>query len=378
MKATAEKSQKKPSSATTPSKGATKSRRAPRNGKNKSGKKSRATLWIVLAVAAAVLAGAGVWLHNAAFRGYPGTATVRVIVPDSLSDPQLKALLAKDLGTEFGHNVYRLLALRNTDTHRARGYYEIKPGERAWTVASRLHSGTQTPRRLTFNNIRTFRELAEHISSNFIWDTDSFMAVADTLLPSLGFRTPETFPAAFIPDTYEFYYTASPAKVIRTLVDYRNKFWNPERTALAQKLGLTPVEVAIVASIAEEETAKADELPKVARLYLNRIHEKMKLQADPTVKFAIGDFALRRISGDMLKTPSPFNTYLVEGLPPGPIRIADKRAINAVLNAPQHDFLYMCAKPDFSGYHNFTRDYSVHQANARAYQNKLNELNIKK
>ena len=366
MKANSEQSHKKAAPARKTSKAAG------------SPKKSHTVRWVVLSLVAAVLAGAAVWAYNAAFHGYPGTAMVKITIPDSLSAEQFKALLVKDLGTDFGNNVYRIFDFRGGQTHKARGYYEIKPGDRAWSVANRLRSGAQTPRRLTFNNIRTFKELSEHISKNFIWDADSFAAVADSLLPELGFKAPETFIAAFLPDSYEFYYTASPAKVIKTLVDYRDKFWNDERTAKAAKLGLTPVEVAIVASITEEETAKADELPKVARLYLNRIKEKMKLQADPTVKFAIGDFALRRISGNMLKTPSPYNTYQVEGLPPGPIRLADKRAIDAVLNAPQHDYLYMCAKPDFSGYHNFTRDYNAHQANARAYQNKLNELNIKK
>ena len=157
---------------------------------------------------------------------------------------------------------------------------------------------------------------------------------------------------------------------------YRNEWWNAERVARAHALGLTPVEVATVASIVEEETAKADERGKVARLYINRLRKGMRLQADPTVKFASRRFDLRRIAGDVLKTDSPYNTYMVQGLPPGPIRVASKSAIEAVLDAPEHDYIYMCAKNDFSGYHDFAVDYATHQANARRYQAELNKRNI--
>jgi UPF0755 protein len=131
-----------------------------------------------------------------------------------------------------------------------------------------------------------------------------------------------------------------------------------------------------VASIVEEETAKSDERPKVARLYLNRLAKGMKLQADPTVKFAVGDFSLQRITGKHIATDSPYNTYRVNGLPPGPIRIVDRRTVDDVLNAPQHGYIYMCAKEDFSGYHNFATDFATHQANARRYQAELNKRNI--
>lgn len=207
--------------------------------------------------------------------------------------------------------------------------------------------------------------------------TDSaFIAACDSVLQPLGFNR-EGYPAAFLPDSYEFYWSDPATKVVSKLVDVRNQFWTDERRQKAKTLGLTPVEVATVASIIEEETAKKDEKPKVARLYLNRIAKGMPLQADPTVKFAVGDFSLRRIKGEHLKADSPYNTYRSRGLPPGPIRIPERTAIDDVLNAPVHPYLYMCAKEDFSGYHNFAEDYATHMANARRYQSALNARGIK-
>ena len=160
-------------------------------------------------------------------------------------------------------------------------------------------------------------------------------------------------------------------------MDYRNRFWDKSRRSKAARLGLTPAEVATIASIVEEETAKTDEKPKVARLYLNRLQKGIKLQADPTVKFASGDFSLRRITGKHLAIESPYNTYKISGLPPGPIRVPASSTLDAVLNAPNHNYIYMCAKEDFSGYHNFASDYATHQANARRYQAELNRRGIR-
>ncbi len=157
---------------------------------------------------------------------------------------------------------------------------------------------------------------------------------------------------------------------------FSDSFWNSDRKEKAEKLGLTPDEVIALAAIVEGETAKADEKGKVARLYMNRLKQHIKLQADPTVKFALGDFALRRLRLADTRIESPWNTYYVEGLPPGPICIPEKSSIDAVLDAPEHDYIYMCAKEDFSGYHNFAVDYSEHEANAKRYQNALNERNI--
>lgn len=204
-----------------------------------------------------------------------------------------------------------------------------------------------------------------------------FIAALDSLLPSAGFKSRDSYTAAFLPDTYEFYWTASAASTARKLLETRNAFWNDERRAKARKLGLTPVEAATLASIAEEETNNRDERATVARLYLNRVHKGMRLQADPTIKFALGDFSLRRIRGEHLNVNSPFNTYVNPGIPPGPIRVAEARTIDALLNSAPHDYIYMCAKEDFSGTHNFASDYATHCKNARRYQQALNRRNIR-
>ncbi|MEG0253878.1 MAG: endolytic transglycosylase MltG, partial [Muribaculaceae bacterium] len=150
-----------------------------------------------------------------------------------------------------------------------------------------------------------------------------------------------------------------------------------ERISKAKALGLTPFEITTLASIVEEETSKSDERGKVARLYLNRLAKGMLLQADPTVKFAIGDFSIKRVTKEHLRVQSPYNTYVNAGLPPSPIRFPEKSTIDAVLNAPAHDYTFMCAKEDFSGYHNYTTSFSVHLANARIYQAALNARGIK-
>ena len=208
-------------------------------------------------------------------------------------------------------------------------------------------------------------------------DSADFAAAADSLLPAKGFR-PAEYAAAFMPDTYEYYWTAGAERVINSMLDARNRFWNQERLDKANRLGLTPAQVAIVASIVEEETARTDERPMVARLYLNRLAKGMKLQADPTVKFALGDFGLRRILARHLTVDSPYNTYKIDGLPPGPIRIVEGSSIDAVLDAPAHSYIYMCARADFSGYHDFATSYDRHRINAARYQRALDSRGIQR
>lgn len=331
---------------------------------------------VVAAIVAVVAVIAGAVAERTAFSRFGGEEPVRIFIPHGASAEAVADTLQLRLGDDFGRKLARVLALRDADPAKAYGSYVITPGDRVWSVANRLRTGTQTPVKVSFNNIRLFNELAQRIASRFVWNDSAFIAASDSILPARGFSRREQYPAAFVPDSYEFYWTDTPGRVVSTLADYRDRFWTAERRGKAKALGLTPVEVATVASIVEEETAKADERGAVARLYLNRLEKDMPLQADPTVKFAAGDFSLRRIAGDILRNPSPYNTYRTKGLPPGPIRVAEKSAIDAVLNAPAHPYLYMCAKSDFSGYHDFATTFDQHRANAARYQAELNRRNI--
>jgi len=327
-------------------------------------------LMIAAIVVAIVMAGTGIF----SLQTYRG-ATATFDFDGGMTAEAIRDTLKSRLGGAMGTKVYFLWKFQGGDPSALRGHYAVEPGMTAFRIGRNLAHGYQTPVTVTFNNVRTMDQLAERVTRNLEIDAGEFLDACDSVLALRGF-TPAQQPAAFIPDSYQFYRTASATHVVDRLLEYRNKFWDSGRTSRAGAMGLKPWQVATIASIVEEETAMTDERPKVARLYLNRLEKGMKLQADPTVKFAIGDFTLRRITAPLLATDSPYNTYRVEGLPPGPIRVADKAAIDAVLNAPEHNYLYMCAREDFSGYHNFAVDYATHSANARRYQTELNRRNI--
>lgn len=342
-------------------------------------KKQKKVLLLVLYIFAGLLllSGTLAWAgYRYINKPYEGTGPVRIYIPANAGIEAVGDSLRARLGNEFGQRVFKLWKWQKPDPARAYGSYVITPGDKAITISRNLLFSRQTPVKVTFNNIRTFNQLADRIGAQMDFDGSDFRSACTELLPEAGFKDTCQYAAAFLPDTYEFYWTAPAGEVAGRLLETRNKFWNEQRRSQAKALGLTPVQVATLASIVEEETNKSDERPLVARLYLNRVKTGMKLQADPTVKFAVGDFSLRRIGGDMLRTDSPYNTYLYKGLPPGPIRVAEAATIDGVLNAPQHDYLYMCASLDRPGYHDFARDFDTHRANARRYQAHLNQRGI--
>lgn len=304
------------------------------------------------------------------------TETRWLYIPANSTNEAIRDSLYSSVGERTGNNVYVLWSLMNGKPTVANGAYRIDAGESPLNIYRKISRGTQTPIKVTFNNIRTLDELANRVASRMEFTAEEFLTVCDSILSEKGFCK-ATYPAAFIPDSYEFYWTASPDKFVTTLYRYYERFWTIERVNKAKQKGLTPIEVSTLASIVEEETNRKDERPVVARLYLNRLERGMKLQADPTVKFAVGDFSLRRILNVHLAKNSPYNTYLYSGLPPGPIRIPDRSTLDAVLNAPKNNYLYMCAAEDFSGRHNFTSDYNQHLRNATRYQRALNARKIK-
>ena len=259
------------------------------------------------------------------------------------------------------------------------GRYVIHPDESVLDVYRRLNQGRQEPVRLTINSVRTLDRIAGVVGTKLMLDSAAVMqALSDSaFIQDFGYNT-ATLPALFIPNTYEMYWDTDINAFMQRMQKENKRFWADKgRDNAAKELGLTHEEVVTLASIVDEETAQNAEKPSIAGMYLNRLHKGMMLQADPTVKFSVGDATLRRIMSTHLETESPYNTYKVKGLPPGPIRVPSVAGIDAVLHAEKNDYLYMCAKEDFSGFHNFARTYSEHQQNARRYQRALNARGIR-
>lgn len=258
------------------------------------------------------------------------------------------------------------------------GRYELRPGMNARNIISIIKNGRQTPLNVTFNNIRTLPQLAASLGRQLRPDSAAFAYVltSDSVASAYGFRS-EEFIGMFIPNTYQFYWTASPEAFVERMNREYDRFWNDARQERLERTGLTAKEVSTLASIIDEETARTDEMPVIAGVYINRLRRGMPLQADPTVKYALGDFTIRRILKRHLETESPYNTYLYRGLPPGLIRMPSVAAIDAVLNYQEHDYIYFCARADFSGYHSFARTLDEHSRNARAYAAELNRRGIR-
>lgn len=310
------------------------------------------------------------------FMGAPSEGVVKVRKGSTVE--MICDTIQSKVDVTFGKRVQTMMNLMQANVKNREGAYRITKGMTPFIAARRIKNGIQDGIRFTFNNVRTLDEWTQRWGDTFMEGPDVMRkAVKDSAVCAKYGKTPQTIACLLMPDTYEFYWDITPEKMLDRMFDYYNDFWTSERKAKAEKLGLTPDEVATIASIVEEETSKADERGKVARLYLNRYHQGMRLQADPTVKFALGDFSIKRITVPMTQINSPYNTYRIDGLPPGPIRLPEKSTIDAVLDAPQHDYLYMCARADFSGYHDFSRDYSTHLDNAHRYQAALNSRGIK-
>jgi len=259
------------------------------------------------------------------------------------------------------------------------GKYRLEERMNNRTLINTLGGGFQEPVKLRFQDIRLKEQFANYISTQLEPDSLSLIQLlnSDTLAAKYGFNR-DNFFCMFIPNTYEFYWNTSADRFFERMHEEYDKFWTPERKAKADSIQLTPIQVSVLASIVKGEALHTDEMPKIAGLYLNRLRRGMLLQADPTVIFAVNDFTIRRVLNKHLLVNSPYNTYIYKGLPPGPIMMPSIAAIDAVLNYQQHDFLYMVAKEDFSGYHNYSKTMAEHLQNARKFQQALNERNIKK
>lgn len=257
------------------------------------------------------------------------------------------------------------------------GHYQLKNGMSNNELVNMLRGGLQTPVRLTFSDVRTKHHLAGKISNTIEADSAAILDLLNdnSVLSDFGFDTATVY-AMIIPNTYEMWWDTDAYEFLERMHGEYENFWNEERTKKAREAGLSPVEVATLASIVDEETVREDEKPTVAGLYINRLKRNMRLQADPTIKFVLGDFSINRVLTRDLKIDSPYNTYIYAGLPPGPIRFPSVSGIQAVLNHEEHDYLYMCARDDFSGYHNFAKTLRQHNINAAKYRRALRERRI--
>jgi len=266
----------------------------------------------------------------------------------------------------------------NYDKNIRPGRYKISRGMNIINLVRMLKNGNQAPVNLTITKLRTREDLARKLGENFEFGTEqamNFLNNKDSLAKyELDTNTVMT---AIIPNTYTMTWNNTPAKVFSKLYREEEKFWTRDRKDKAQRLHLTPKEVYTLASIVEEETNMQADKGKIASVYMNRINKGMNLAADPTVKYAMRNFGLKRILYGHLAYESPYNTYRNKGLPPGPICTPSIKTIDAVLDQPETDYLFFVAKPELSGYSVFSNNYAEHQKHAKIYQAFLDSIGIK-
>lgn len=341
---------------------------------------NRKKIIIIISVVVLLIFGtAGLHYYNSLFKNnIADDANEYLYIPTNSNFEDVVRLVKSEkiiLNTETFEWVAKKMKYKNIKP----GKYKINKSMSNVELIRMLRAGNQEPVKIQFQNMRLKKQFAGYIGSKLEIDSNQFLQMLDSidLLRTLGFDEENVF-CMFIPNTYEFYWNTSSTKFINKMKDEYSKFWNEERSARAKKIGLSPIEVSILASIVDQEALVNDELRRVAGVYMNRLNKGMKLEADPTVIFAIGDFNIKRVLNRMLKYNSPYNTYMYEGLPPGPICMPSVAAIDAVLNYEKHPYIYFCAKEDFSGYHNFASTVAEHQLNARKFQQALNKRRIMK
>ncbi|MDO5523639.1 MAG: endolytic transglycosylase MltG [Bacteroidia bacterium] len=332
-------------------------------------------LWASLALLLIAIAGA-IMVRQTIFKPFQLEETAYIYIDKKTNYEDVVSQLKKlNLPSE---QIFRILAERmNYPGQVKTGRYAVRDGMTMPDAIRMLRSGNQTPVSVTFNNMRTKENLAGRISQQLMMDSVELLNALndESKIKELEFSD-ATIVAMFIPNTYEVYWDTGVNNLLNRMKKEHDRFWNADRKAKAEKLGLSPLQVSTLASIVEEEATYADEYSTVAGLYMNRLRKGMRLEADPTVKFAIGDFSLRRILFRHLEVESPYNTYKNTGLPPGPIRIPSIQAIDGTLSPQSHNYLFMCAKDDLSGRHNFAVTHAEHARNAAAYQRALNERGI--
>ena len=345
-------------------------------GESKVSKRPSKVLLTVAGVAVAICIGVLLFFLPL-FTGEAHADTI-IRIPRSASDSTVSDSVSRYLGEDYASRLMKAAKLQGADFSTRHGAYLIPEGTSPMKAARILAKGAQEPVKITINGFRALGNLAARLERRLDFSAEDFLEAAtdEERLKKYGL-TPDQALSLFIDDSYQVYWSGTPEDLIKKVGAHYNDVWNEQRLKKAADLNLTPAEVMTICSIVDEETNKLDEKGTVGRLYINRLQKGMKLQADPTVRYALGDFTIKRVTGKHLQVESPYNTYRVQGLPPGPIRTSSVATIDAVLDSSPHDYLYMCAKEDFSGYHNFAVTYDEHLENARRYQRALDEMGIK-
>jgi UPF0755 protein len=294
----------------------------------------------------------------------------------STLDDLFEELRRKDILTEIG-TFSQAAAKMDLARSLKPGRYRLAKGMNNRSIINMLKSGNQEPVKLKFQNLRKKDNFAAYLSNNLEPDSLTFISLLDSaaLIEKYGFNKDNSY-VMFIPNTYEMYWNITASDFFDRMHKEYEKFWNDERKQKAAALNLTPIQVSILASIVDAEALYDKEMPIIAGLYLNRLNKGILLQADPTVIFANNDFTVKRVTNSLLQVQSKYNTYKYVGLPPGPIMMPSINAIDAVLNREKNNYIYMCAKEDFSGYHNFAVTVQEHELNAKKYRDALNKRNI--
>ena len=304
---------------------------------------------------------------------------VYLYIPTKAIYQQVVDSITKEDFLKTPESFFKLADERSLKTRFKPGKYPVTPGMNNRQILNMLLAGNQEPVTIAFQNIRLKENFVGMVAKKLECDSISLITLIDStaIANKYGF-TKNNIYTLFIPNSYEMFWNTSAEQFVGKMHKEYLKFWNANRLKKAEDLKLTPQEISILASIVDSEALMDKEMPTIAGLYLNRLQRGIKLEADPTVIFANNDFTIRRVLNRHLRTESPYNTYLNLGLPPGPIYMPSIKAIDAVLNHENHNYIYMCAKEDFSGYHNFAADLTQHLINAKKFQQALNDRNIKK
>ena len=336
----------------------------------------RRTLLIIFALLLFLAILAGIWIYRSVMRPNvmtPEKKDYSLYIPTGATFEQVKDSLYLHNLINNRNSFEWVCRQKDYPEHVRPGRYVLQNGMSNYKLCNMLRGGLQTPVQVKFNNIRDIKGLSGRIGRQIEADSIELLRYFGDqgAIERLGFNL-QTIPVMFLPNTYEFYWNTNAEQFAERMKTEYDKFWDKDRMAKASSIGLSPVQVSILASIVDKETNKTDEMPRIAGVYLNRLKSGWLLQADPTLVFALGDFELKRVLNVHKEVESPYNTYKYPGLPPGPICIPSLASINAVLNAESHNYFYFCAKEDFSGYHNFAKTLTEHNQNALRYQRALN------